>query len=83
MFIEKGKPVRAFEVGTWGGEVNAEFGPKEGDVIVKEHWPLQSDDVRGAEKALEPVVVDVNVEVVADQSRRYAVEDLPGDETAI
>jgi nicotinamidase-related amidase len=38
MFIRKGEPVRAFEAGTWGGEFNEEFGPKEGDVIVKEHW---------------------------------------------
>jgi nicotinamidase-related amidase len=38
MFIQKGEPVRAFEVGTWGGEFNEEFGPKDGDVIVKEHW---------------------------------------------
>lgn len=28
----------AFAVGTWGGEWNAEFGPKEGDVIIQEHW---------------------------------------------
>ncbi len=38
MFIKKGEPVRAFEIGTWGGEFNEEFGPKDGDVIVKEHW---------------------------------------------
>jgi nicotinamidase-related amidase len=38
MFIKKGESVRAFEVGTWGGEFNEEFGPKDCDVIVKEHW---------------------------------------------
>ena len=38
MFIQKGEPLRAFEVGTWGGEFNEEFGPKDGDIIVKEHW---------------------------------------------
>jgi len=27
-----------FAEGTWGGEFNVEFGPKQGDVIVKEHW---------------------------------------------
>ncbi|WP_201841141.1 isochorismatase family cysteine hydrolase [Microvirga zambiensis] len=25
-------------VGTWGGEWHPEFGPREGDVIIKEHW---------------------------------------------
>jgi len=38
MFQKAGLPTKAFEVGTWGGEFNAEFGPQEGDVIVKEHW---------------------------------------------
>lgn len=27
-----------FGIDTWGGEWNPEFGPKPGDVIVKEHW---------------------------------------------
>lgn len=27
-----------FGAGTWGGEWNPEFGPKPGDVIIKEHW---------------------------------------------
>ena len=30
--------LKAFEAGTWGGEFNPEFGPQEGDVIIKEHW---------------------------------------------
>jgi nicotinamidase-related amidase len=38
MFQRKGIPTQAFAEGTWGGEFNAEFGPREGDVIVKEHW---------------------------------------------
>jgi len=29
---------KPFAVGTWGGEWHPEFGPKAGDVIVKEHW---------------------------------------------
>jgi nicotinamidase-related amidase len=37
-FIQKGEPLRAFEAGSWGGEFHEEFGPKPGDVIVKEHW---------------------------------------------
>jgi nicotinamidase-related amidase len=38
MFQKAGLPTKAFEVGTWGGEFNPEFGPQEGDVIIKEHW---------------------------------------------
>jgi nicotinamidase-related amidase len=38
MFMKKGESRRVFEVGTWGGEFNEEFGPKPGDVVVKEHW---------------------------------------------
>jgi nicotinamidase-related amidase len=38
MFQLKNAPVKAFEVGTWGGEFNAEFGPQPGDVVAKEHW---------------------------------------------
>ena len=38
MFQKASIPNKAFEVGTWGGEFNPEFGPQTGDVIVKEHW---------------------------------------------
>ena len=27
-----------FEAGTWGGDWHPEFGPKPGDVVIKEHW---------------------------------------------
>lgn len=37
-FQKAGVPLRAFEVGTWGGEFNKEFGPVVGDVVVQEHW---------------------------------------------
>lgn len=37
-FQKAGVPVKAFERGTWGGEFNPEFGPREGDVVVHEHW---------------------------------------------
>lgn len=37
-FQKSGLPFKAFEVGTWGGEFNKEFGPQAGDVVVKEHW---------------------------------------------
>jgi nicotinamidase-related amidase len=36
MFQKAGLPTRAFEVGTWGGEFSPEFGPQDGDVVIKE-----------------------------------------------
>ena len=38
LFQQAGLPTKAFEVGSWGGEFNAEFGPQQGDVVIKEHW---------------------------------------------
>jgi len=29
---------KAFEYGTWGGEIRAEFAPQPGDIIAQEHW---------------------------------------------
>jgi len=29
---------KAFEHGTWGGEIRSEFQPQPGDVVVSEHW---------------------------------------------
>src|SRR5262249_30245730 len=29
---------RAFEYGTWGGEIRTEFQPQTGDVVALEHW---------------------------------------------
>jgi len=29
---------RGFATGTWGGEFHPEFGPRDGDVVVLEHW---------------------------------------------
>ena len=37
-FQKQGVPLQAFGKDTWGGEFNPEFGPKQGDVVVKEHW---------------------------------------------
>src|SRR5258707_4471578 len=42
----------------------------------------QGQELGGAEEALEPVVVDVNIETVTDQARRNAVEDAAQDEAA-
>ena len=38
MFQAAGLPMKPFEVGTWGGEFNKQFGPQPGDVVIKEHW---------------------------------------------
>jgi nicotinamidase-related amidase len=29
---------KAFEYGTWGGEIRPEFEPKPGDIVGTEHW---------------------------------------------
>src|SRR6266571_1682238 len=42
----------------------------------------QGQQLRGAEEALEPVVVEVNVEAMADQTRRNAVEHASQDKAA-
>ena len=38
MFQKAGLSTKAFEVGSWGGEFNPEFGPQKDDAIIKEHW---------------------------------------------
>jgi nicotinamidase-related amidase len=38
LFMQQTRGVKGFEIGTWGGEFNPEFGPKPGDVVVKEHF---------------------------------------------
>jgi hypothetical protein len=42
----------------------------------------QGQQLRRAKKAFEPVVIEVNIEAVADQARGNAVEDAPQDEAA-
>ena len=32
------KDLQTFAAGTWGGDWNSDFGPKDGDVIIHEHW---------------------------------------------
>jgi ureidoacrylate peracid hydrolase len=29
---------KAFEYGTWGGEIRSEFAPQPGDIVALEHW---------------------------------------------
>jgi hypothetical protein len=36
------KTLMPFAVGTWGGEWHPEFGPRPGDIIIKEHWAQSS-----------------------------------------
>src|SRR5258708_241720 len=33
-----GNQIQLFAAGTWGGEFHPEFGPRDGDVVVLEHW---------------------------------------------
>ena len=51
-------------------------------VALRRPAPPQSQQLRGAEEALKPIVIEVNIETVADQTRRHAVEHAPQDEAA-
>jgi nicotinamidase-related amidase len=35
---KKGWSSKAFEYGTWGGEIRSEFEPQPGDIVAAEHW---------------------------------------------
>lgn len=35
---KKGWQSKAFEFGTWGGEIRSEFKPQPGDIVAQEHW---------------------------------------------
>jgi hypothetical protein len=63
------------------------------DVMVVDHMAMlaaalrrpaapQGQQLRRAKKAFEPIVIEVNIEAVADQARGNAVEDAPQDEAA-
>jgi hypothetical protein len=63
------------------------------DVMIVDHMTVLAAGLRrpttpqgqqpgGAEEAFEAIVIDVNIQPVADQPRRHAVEDAPQDEPA-
>ncbi|MBV9927490.1 MAG: cysteine hydrolase [Acidobacteria bacterium] len=35
---KRGWQSKAFEYGTWGGEIRGEFEPRPGDIVAQEHW---------------------------------------------
>ena len=35
---KRGLVSKAFELGTWGGEIRSEFQPKPGEIVAAEHW---------------------------------------------
>lgn len=41
-FQKFGSDMKAFERGSWGAQFNPEFGPQQGDIIIKEHWAQSS-----------------------------------------
>jgi nicotinamidase-related amidase len=80
MFQQKNLPLKAFGVGTWGGEFNPEFGPQEGDLVVKEHWAqngFANTDLdhqlkqRGIQNV---VVVGLIANSCIESTARYAME---------
>lgn len=75
-----GVPLQAFAKGSWGGEFNAEFGPKNGDIVVKEHWAqsgFANTDLdfhlkqRGIRKL---ILVGVIANSCIESTARYGVE---------
>lgn len=38
LFQAANQGVKAFEVGSWGAQFNPEFGPKPGDVVIRQHF---------------------------------------------
>jgi nicotinamidase-related amidase len=79
-FQQQGVPLKAFEVGSWGGEFNPEFGPQEGDVVIHEHWAqsgfantnldsqLKQHDIQNV------ILVGVIANSCIESTGRYAME---------
>ncbi len=71
---------QAFAAGTWGGEFNPEFGPRDGDVVVLEHWAqsgFANTDLdsqltqRGIQKI---IVVGMGAEACVEGTARFGGE---------
>jgi nicotinamidase-related amidase len=71
---------KAFEFGTWGGEIRREFEPQPGDVVTSEHWGssgFASTDLdlqlkkRGIEKL---IVIGMIAHTCVEATVRYAAE---------
>ena len=80
MFQQKNQPLKAFEVDTWGGEFNPEFGPKPGDIVAKEHWAqngfANTDlDLQLKQRGIRKVImVGLIANSCIESTARYAME---------
>ena len=80
MFQDANRGVKAFEAGTWGGEFNEEFGPQEGDLVVKEHWAqngfANTDlDMQLKQRRIEKLIfVGLIANSCIESTARYAME---------
>jgi nicotinamidase-related amidase len=80
MFQEQYKPLKAFEVGTWGGEFNPEFGPQKGDVVIREHWAqsgfANTDlDMQLKQRAIQKIIlVGLIANSCIESTARYGME---------
>src|SRR5215469_6859080 len=72
--------IHAFAAGTWGGEFHPEFGPRDGDVVVLEHWGqsgFANTDLdsqltqRGIQKI---IVIGVGAEACVEGTARFGAE---------
>lgn len=79
-FQKAGVPLKAFEVGSWGGEFNEEFGPQKGDVVVQEHWAqsgfANTDlDIHLRQRGIEKIIlVGLIANSCIESTGRYGME---------
>jgi nicotinamidase-related amidase len=71
--------IQSFAAGTWGGEFNPEFGPKEGDIIVQDHWQsgfANTDlDMQLKQHGIEKIIiVGMVAETCIEGTARFGVE---------
>jgi len=77
---QRAAQIKLFAEGTWGSEWHPEFGPKPGDVVVKEHWAQsgfantdldQQLKQRGVRRV---IVVGFIANTCVESTARYAME---------
>src|SRR5260370_20662996 len=56
-----GNQIQAFAAGSWGGEFHPEFGPRDGDVVVLEHWAQSGFANTDLDAQLTPHGIETNI----------------------
>jgi nicotinamidase-related amidase len=77
--VASGK-MQSFAKGSWGGEWHRDFGPQEGDIIIKEHWGqsgfANTDlDFRLKQQGIvKVIVIGLLANTCIESTSRFAVE---------